>query len=232
MDLSFLDGKCLAYELVGSRITCNPPPVDTDQDVLVLTSYELWWGQLSVHIEQNEFTVGGSCSGDQTAYMASSDDAFQSFTHGDLNLIVTFSVQFYDRFMAATGVAKALNLLEKADRIMLFQAVLYGNPPAPDLPPPLPIDLPPIIDYVRPWWLTTESGHAGCVEALNEAEARVIAASAWGVQPDTCQKLPYPTNPRINQYHSEPHGVCPSFCYNPGLCKGRGSCPQNPSCVD
>ena len=23
------------WELVGSRVTCNPPPVDTDQDVLV-----------------------------------------------------------------------------------------------------------------------------------------------------------------------------------------------------
>lgn len=28
------------------------------------------------------------------------------------------------------AVAKRLNLLEKADRIALFQAALYGNPPS------------------------------------------------------------------------------------------------------
>lgn len=33
----------------------------------------------------------------------------------------------YDRFIAATAVAKRLNLLDKADRIALFQAVLYAN---------------------------------------------------------------------------------------------------------
>lgn len=36
-----LQGKCLKYELVGSRVTCNPAPTDTDQDVLVLTNDEL-----------------------------------------------------------------------------------------------------------------------------------------------------------------------------------------------
>lgn len=46
---------------------------------------------------------------------------------GDVNLIVTQDNKFYDRFMAATSVAKRLNLLDKADRIALFQAVLYGN---------------------------------------------------------------------------------------------------------
>lgn len=232
MDLSFLEGLSNSYELVGSRVTCDPPPVDTDQDVLVLTDELLWRGYMSPYLEQTGFIVGGSDCGDQALYLASNDMTFQSFTHGELNLIVTFSQQFYDRFVAATAVAKALNLLEKVDRIMLFQAVLYGNAPAPEVPPPLPFDLPPIADYVRPWWLTTEKGHHGCVEALNETEARAITAKAWGAEPDTCQKLPYPANPRINEYAGNPYGVCPSFCYNPGLCKGRSSCPQSPSCVD
>jgi len=34
--------------------------------------------------------------------------------------------------MAATAVAKSLNLLRKEDRVMLFQAVLYGNEPVAD----------------------------------------------------------------------------------------------------
>lgn len=42
MIADLLKGKCLKYELVGSRVTCDPAPTDTDQDVLVLTTPELW----------------------------------------------------------------------------------------------------------------------------------------------------------------------------------------------
>ena len=44
-----------------------------------------------------------------------------------VNLIVTRNDTFFNRFMAASSVAKRLNLLDKADRVAVFQAVLYGN---------------------------------------------------------------------------------------------------------
>lgn len=74
---------------------------------------------------------------------------FQSFRCDDVNLIVTVDSEFYNRFVAATSVAMRLNLLEKSDRIALFQAVLYGNeclqisarkPAAFEIPPPLPAE--------------------------------------------------------------------------------------------
>lgn len=45
---------------------------------------------------------------------------------GNINVIVTPEMEFFDRFMAATELARRFNLMEKVDRIALFQAVLYG----------------------------------------------------------------------------------------------------------
>lgn len=231
MNLEFLDDKCVRYELVGSRVTCNPAPTDTDQDVLVLTTLELYLDKLWPHLEKDQFEAGGSDVGDRADYLATADMSFQSFTLGDLNLIITFDQRFYDRFMAATDVAKALNLLNKSDRVMLFQAVLYGNSPVPEIPP-IPEVIPPIPDYVRPWWVTAEKRGSGCVEALNEEAAKTIGSEVLGAEIIACEKLPYPADPRLNAYDGNPHGICPSFCYAPTFCKGFGSCPQSPSCTE
>ena len=68
--LNLLLGLCLECHAVGSRVTCDPPVMDTDRDMLCLVK---------------------------------------------------------DRFMVATRLAKRFNLQAKADRVALFQAVLYGN---------------------------------------------------------------------------------------------------------
>lgn len=57
----------------------------------------------------------------------SPDERFNSFSKGEFNCIITDSESFFKRFMAATAVAQRLNLLDKSDRIALFQAVLYAN---------------------------------------------------------------------------------------------------------
>lgn len=136
---NILDGKCIKYELVGSRVTCSPPPTDTDQDVLVLTNDQLWTEQLGVGLAASGFERDGSDCGNQVDYLAGTKLSFQSFKLDDLNLIVTFDPEFYRRFMAATGVAALLNLMSKGDRIMLFQAVLYANDPR-QLYPPSPVN--------------------------------------------------------------------------------------------
>jgi hypothetical protein len=114
---------CIRHDLVGSRITCSPPPTSTDQDVLVLVKPEAI-DELWEELFQIGFELDGSDPGDVTL---ESDNEFQSFSHGELNLIITASETFYSRFMAATSVAKHLNLMDKCDRVALFQAVLYGN---------------------------------------------------------------------------------------------------------
>ena len=109
-------------ERVGSRVTCSPPPTDTDIDIIVLCdSVE----NVAEFLRAAGFDFDGSLPIDES--FADSAVRFESFSNGEVNYIVTKSQEFYKRFLAATSVAKRLNLLEKADRIALFQAVLYGN---------------------------------------------------------------------------------------------------------
>lgn len=106
---------------VGSRVTCDPIPAESDCDILVKT--ENWQTFLSAAIRDG-WGIGGSMP-DKELH----DYDFVSLTKGDVNILMTEDATFVRRFLAATGVAKRMNLLHKPDRIMLFQAVLYGNAP-------------------------------------------------------------------------------------------------------
>lgn len=110
---------------VGSRVTCNPAPTDTDQDFLVLVD-DSKWIEFCDAIKNDGFELGGSFISDEINYVPD-EKRFNSFTRGVDNLICTRSVVFFDKFMTATALAKRFNLLNKYDRIALFQGVLYGN---------------------------------------------------------------------------------------------------------
>jgi hypothetical protein len=117
---------------VGSRVTCNPPPTDTDIDILVFASDA---EKLSLMMAFRGFQAhlcaskveDLSNSANQTVFDGTQSSPFVSLRRGEVNLIVTDQTRFFRRFLAATSVAKKLNLLSKPDRIDLFQAVLYGN---------------------------------------------------------------------------------------------------------
>jgi hypothetical protein len=112
------------YEPVGSRITCDPPPTETDEDWIVLSEDNK--GKFTkVLLDEYGFEKGGSDLVDEEDW--DEDYSFVSLKLGRVNLIITSSPDFYRRFLAASSVAKRLNLLRKDDRIALFQAVLYGN---------------------------------------------------------------------------------------------------------
>jgi hypothetical protein len=112
----FLD-KVVKMEYVGSRITCNPAPTDTDEDVLLLTDdLETLIGDC--------IEVGFTRDGDTKA---SYPEGFVSLRNGTMNFIVTDDEEFYKKFMLATHVCKSLNLMEKNNRITVFQAILYGK---------------------------------------------------------------------------------------------------------
>ena len=114
----------------GSRVTCNPAPPDTDEDWLVLYPEERFQ-ELHDVLYLDGWSLGGS-------FMAGSfnqsnpDEQFRSYTKEingiKRNLICTSSEIFHKRFWAATTVSTRLNLMNKDDRIALFQAVLYANP--------------------------------------------------------------------------------------------------------
>lgn len=132
-----LRGVVERIEPVGSRVTCNPPPMDTDEDWLVY----LPPGEFAIFEETlimgMHFEFGGSRihSG---GCLVGDKDSFQSYTLGQINVIATASEEFFDKFMQATHEAKRLNLLSKSDRIALFQKILYGVEPQPA---PAPFDM-------------------------------------------------------------------------------------------
>jgi hypothetical protein len=111
---------------VGSRVTCDPPPMDTDEDYLVL-------------VKDSKVAVAGlkaigfeySSTPEQIEkYEQLNQSAqwkFTSLWFGDINYIVTDSQFFFERFLTATYVCKTLNLLKKEDRIMVFEAIRGGT---------------------------------------------------------------------------------------------------------
>lgn len=115
---------CLRAELVGSRVTCNPAPTDTDQDILVLVGKH-GFDDLCAWACDEGYTLDGSEVEDY--FQLSPEDTFQSLSNGEINFIVTEDPGFFDKFMLATHVAKTLNVMQKEHRIVLFQAILYGN---------------------------------------------------------------------------------------------------------
>lgn len=102
---------------VGSRVTCSPPPTDTDEDWLVLTPRDA---------AESLIDAGFTQDGSPQFYTGNDNGGFRSWRRGDLNIVTTQDAVFFDRFQTATALAKRFNLLVKADRIALFQAVLYG----------------------------------------------------------------------------------------------------------
>ena len=119
---------------VGSRVTCDPAPTDTDEDYLLLVApngleldpkYDDRYYALERYLHEHGWTRGGSLPA-EIGVTIPPEQRFESWTFDEINLILTTSNIFYQRFLAATAVAKRLNLLNKPDRIALFQAVLYG----------------------------------------------------------------------------------------------------------
>ena len=125
LGLTDLLARCVECHEVGSRVTCNPPALDTDHDFLCLTSD---WREFVNAAMRENFVVGGSIPSDELE-LRKEQTLFTSMRRklDSVNLIITDSADFAKRFMAATSVAKRLNLRVKKDRIALFQAVLYGN---------------------------------------------------------------------------------------------------------
>lgn len=109
-------------EPCGSRVTCNPIPLGSDQDFLVVMSADNdAVRNVVMALELHGFKWEGS------EHYQDAAGTFMSWRRDDVNLIVTANQEFATRHRAATAVCKRLNLMNKPDRVALFQAVLYGN---------------------------------------------------------------------------------------------------------
>lgn len=111
-----------AVEACGSRVTCREVPAGSDYDYLV----EAHQGAIS-DIVLLLSQAGWNWEGHSEHYQSVASSDFMSWRREDVNLIITANAEFARRHRAATKVCTRLNLMDKADRIALFQAVLYGN---------------------------------------------------------------------------------------------------------
>ncbi len=96
----------------GSRYMCNPPPTDTDNDTVFLVNGYYDWAKTL--LDDNWVECGDYISIDTT---------FRAFRKGEENYICTEDPAFYLCYLQATEAGKALNLLNKEDRIKLFHAI-------------------------------------------------------------------------------------------------------------
>lgn len=110
-----------SVDKTGSRAICIPEPVTSDYDFLVHPDAAKYGDVLDLLKERGYRQEGNE------QYAGQEGEGFLSFRKGCVNLIVTGNLQFKLRHRVATNVCKQLNLLRKADRIMIFQAVLYNN---------------------------------------------------------------------------------------------------------
>lgn len=110
---------------VGSRVTCSPPPTDTDEDFLLLVE-DL---EDSVKkLKEIGFDTGMTIQQEHeyVALQRTSGGRFKSLRFGVVNYIVTESAFFFDRFLTATHICKTLNVMDKKQRILIFSGV-FGD---------------------------------------------------------------------------------------------------------
>ena len=120
--LDYFKGFFKTYYRSGSRVICNPPPLDTDDDYILLCGDQSLRDILETCLLFEGFRP---CTADGDY----SNEDFGAYRKGDLNLIVTHDKDYFDGFVKATKLAKKLNLLKKEDRISLFKAVARNEYP-------------------------------------------------------------------------------------------------------
>lgn len=120
LEFDFVPGKnCEAWAFVGSRVTCNPAPTDTDRDVLVLC----------VKGEVDEVISGVIDAGGEYCSPVDYGDSMTAVRLGDDNYIITDEREYFERFLTMTRLAKSWNILDKGKRHELFQAAIDGRDP-------------------------------------------------------------------------------------------------------
>lgn len=125
-EMSFLrdEFNCIV-SACGSRVTCYPAPYQADFDFLCFLPDPNNMERLFSRLSSMGFTSEG-----EDYEMEGEEEAFKSWRDkNNVNLIVTSSYKFYENHLNATALCTSLNLLSKADRVILFEAILYKKFP-------------------------------------------------------------------------------------------------------
>jgi hypothetical protein len=107
----------------GSKVTCDPYPEDSDSDYLCLVDGRSDLSKLVDLLTSDNW----EWEGDGEHYQDTAANTFMSWRRGHDNLIVTTNEYFAAKHGLATRVCKYLNLMDKKQRVAIFQAVLYNN---------------------------------------------------------------------------------------------------------
>lgn len=108
----------LAWFQTGSSVTCDPPVLDTDKDYVIIVDEDKL-GEILLSLLDDGYSY------DSTIKYPGTD--FTSLRKGNINLIMTSSWDFYNKFQLATNLCKKLNVKMKHNRVAIFQAILYGK---------------------------------------------------------------------------------------------------------
>jgi hypothetical protein len=123
--LAKLESLGCAISATGSRFMCDPPVMNTDEDYLVDLSCSSHQSTVTALLFAQGFVEEGRAS--SASRNSGHRSEFKSWRRGTLNLITTVLVAFANRHRQATALCRRLNLLEKADRIAVFQIIMYGE---------------------------------------------------------------------------------------------------------
>jgi hypothetical protein len=124
----------------GSRVICNPIPLNTDDDYLLLiaTGNQETIQQL---LTIDGYIKGGSLGAQWRKPLEENPDysmrrldgtTFRSWKKGEINIILTCDKNYFENFYCATLIAKRLNLLRKEERVELFEAICFDRWPKYD----------------------------------------------------------------------------------------------------
>lgn len=115
----------------GSRVICDPPPEDTDEDWVLLTDDK---SELITRLDRRGWDIGGS---EQTSFERNVFTSFKKSMKGipwKINVIITADPNFFWDFEKATRLCKKLNLLKKEDRVAVFKAIRDNIYPGDEVP--------------------------------------------------------------------------------------------------
>ena len=110
-------------QLTGSLEICNPPPTNTDMDLVGLlrdASRSEHDGTIAPWLEKDGWILGGSISNKPHQWCF-------SWKKDDVNILLTPYPGAYHKCLLATSLVKRFNLTRKEDRIILSHAQMFNE---------------------------------------------------------------------------------------------------------
>ena len=105
----------------GSSYICNPPVTNTDVDEMFLVD----------DLQEVNFQLTGlgwkKCGLEEETYQ-DKPSHWAAYRKENMNALLTTNLKYFMDFFKATEEAKHLNLLNKEDRVALFQKILGEEP--------------------------------------------------------------------------------------------------------